>query len=113
MRAGGDGGLAGRDFVVAGDHRPGPPGGQVHGEYGPVRMVRAREWKYVHRYPYGPHELYDLGDDPEERADLIDDPGRRAIREELKAELDAWFVRPPRPARAAPGRGRAPVGHTN
>ena len=32
----------------------------IFDEYGPVRMIRTREWKYVHRYPYGPHELYDL-----------------------------------------------------
>ena len=27
-------------------------------------MIRTQEWKYVHRYPYGPHELYDLVNDP-------------------------------------------------
>ena len=25
----------------------------VFDEYGPVRMIRTQEWKYVHRYPYG------------------------------------------------------------
>src|SRR5699024_8556715 len=28
----------------------------VFDEYGPVRMIRDKEWKYVHRFPYGPHE---------------------------------------------------------
>ena len=29
----------------------------IYDEYGPVRMIRLAQWKYVHRYPYGPHEL--------------------------------------------------------
>ena len=40
----------------------------IYDEYGPVRMIRTRAWKYVHRCPYGPHELYDLANDPEEKA---------------------------------------------
>ncbi len=43
----------------------------VFDEYGPVRMIRTREWKYVHRYPYGPHELYHLAGDPGERMALV------------------------------------------
>jgi len=65
----------------------------VFDEYGPVRMIRTREWKYVHRYPYGPHELYDLVNDPDEEHNLIDDPGYRARVEELRAELEDWFLR--------------------
>jgi arylsulfatase A-like enzyme len=97
LRGDGGGAPAGRDYVVAG--AAATPGGGVHGEYGPVRMVRTRRWKYVHRFPYGPHELYDLENDPEEQADLIADPAHRAVREELKAELDGWFVRYADPAR--------------
>ena len=33
-------------------------------EYGPTRMIRTHRWKYVHRYPDGPNELYDLANDP-------------------------------------------------
>ena len=29
----------------------------IYDEYGLVRMIRTKEWKYVHRYPKGPHEL--------------------------------------------------------
>lgn len=65
----------------------------VFDEYGPVRMIRSREWKYVHRYPYGPHELYDLVNDPYEARNLIDDPQRRERAEEMEAQLEAWFVR--------------------
>jgi len=65
----------------------------VFDEYGPVRMIRTREWKYVHRYAYGPHELYHLVNDPDETENLVDDPARRPIVEEMKARLDGWFVR--------------------
>lgn len=47
-------------------------------EYGPTRMVRTRDWKYIHRYPYGPHELYDLANDPHERVNLGGQAGMRA-----------------------------------
>jgi arylsulfatase A-like enzyme len=96
-------GTSGQEYVVAGDVAgdvaSDPGGRRVHDEYGPVRMVRTRDWKYVHRYPYGPHELYDLRNDPDERTNLVDDPECQTIRQELKAELDAWFVRYADPAR--------------
>ena len=65
----------------------------VYDEYGPVRMVRTRDCKYVHRYPYGPHELYDLVTDPDEERNLVKESQHKARVEELKAQLDAWFVR--------------------
>ncbi|WP_326667990.1 sulfatase-like hydrolase/transferase [Streptomyces sp. NBC_01257] len=64
----------------------------VYDEYGPVRMIRTRDRKYVHRYPHGPHELYDLTADPGERDNLADRPSRAAERTELAARLDAWFA---------------------
>ncbi|GAB4517625.1 MAG: sulfatase-like hydrolase/transferase [Anaerolineae bacterium] len=70
----------------------------VFDEYGPVRMIRTREWKYVHRYPYGPHELYDLVHDPGEERNLIDDEGYRERAKELKAEMERWFTRYADPA---------------
>jgi arylsulfatase A-like enzyme len=65
----------------------------IFDEYGPVRMIRNEEWKYVHRYPYGPHELYDLANDPDESANLIDASEHRETREAMKAQLEQWFVR--------------------
>ncbi|MDD4239369.1 MAG: sulfatase-like hydrolase/transferase [Desulfotomaculaceae bacterium] len=65
----------------------------VYDEYGPVRMIRNQNYKYVHRYPYGPHELYDLLQDPKEKTNLINDPGRQDIVEDMKAQLDEWFLR--------------------
>lgn len=65
----------------------------VYDEYGPVRMIRSRTHKYIHRYPYGPHEFYDLVDDPGERTNRIQDPGMRAKIAELKAEMDEFFLK--------------------
>ena len=71
----------------------------VFDEYGPNRMIRTKEWKYIHRYPYGPHELYDLVHDPREQFNLLEENryfyhGPKEIEaktEELKAMLDRWF----------------------
>jgi choline-sulfatase len=64
----------------------------VYDEYGPVRMVRTREWKYVHRSPDGPHELYDLASDPAERTNRFGDPASAAMVSALRGRLDAWFA---------------------
>lgn len=65
----------------------------VFDEYGPVRMIRGRRWKYIHRYPYGPHELYDLENDPDETVNLVQNLGTIEIAAEMKARLDEWFLR--------------------
>ena len=65
----------------------------VFDEYGPVRMIRTQEWKYVHRYPFGTNELYDLGNDPGERENRYDDPGFESVRRSLKQRMDEWFLR--------------------
>ncbi|MFV0426176.1 MAG: sulfatase-like hydrolase/transferase [Beutenbergiaceae bacterium] len=64
----------------------------VADEYGPVRMIRSREWKYVHRYPYGPHELYHLAGDPAENTNLAEDPGQADRVTEFRNQLAAWFA---------------------
>jgi arylsulfatase A-like enzyme len=65
----------------------------VFDEYGPVRMIRTAQWKYVHRYPEGPHELFDLASDPGERANLVDRPSARTTVDAMKARLEDWFRR--------------------
>ena len=65
----------------------------VFDEYGPVRMIRNRQWKYIHRYPYGPHELYDLAADPDEANNLIDEKPMAATIEKMRAALDEFFLR--------------------
>ena len=77
----------------AGEPLPGHECVVIYDEYGPVRMIRTQEWKYVYRHAYGPHELYDLVHDPDERANLADEPGQQARIAELKATMDAWFAR--------------------
>ena len=74
-------GDTGRDEVV------------IYDEYGSTRMVRTEEWKYVHRYPDGPCELYDLVNDPDERVNLAVDPEQRVRINELYARLEEWFER--------------------
>jgi choline-sulfatase len=70
----------------------------VYDEYGPVRMVRTRDWKYVHRYPDGPHELFDLRADPDERRNRYADPAAAAVLASLRSRLTAWFDRYADPA---------------
>jgi choline-sulfatase len=65
----------------------------VYDEYGPVRMVRTREWKYVHRYPYGPHELYHLANDPDERLNLLEDERTQEIQVQMRAILQEWIAK--------------------
>lgn len=60
-------------------------------EYGPNRMLRTTDWKYVHRYPEGPNELYHLAEDPGEKVNLVDDPAHTAVRASMKSRLDEWF----------------------
>ena len=69
----------------------------VFDEYGPVRMIRTQEWKYVHRYPYGPNELYNLNSDPGEEHNLLEagQPISSEITQQaaaLKGRLDEWFT---------------------
>jgi arylsulfatase A-like enzyme len=64
----------------------------VYDEYGPVRMLRTLDWKYVHRHPDGPHELFDLRADAGERRNLIDEPSTAGTAAALRARLEAWFA---------------------
>lgn len=64
----------------------------IYDEYGFTRMVRTNEWKYIHRYPYGEHELYHLSVDPDENINCIDNPCNAEIVKELRAQLFDWFT---------------------
>jgi len=65
----------------------------IFDEYGPARMIRTRQWKYVRRYPYGPNELYDLVNDPDEDENLVDDPAQAKRIAELRSRMERWFLR--------------------
>ena len=69
----------GRDSVV------------IFDEYGYCRMIRTAEWKYIHRYPDGPHELYEVVNDPDDRNDLIADPAQVGRVKELRDKMETWF----------------------
>lgn len=64
----------------------------VYDEYGPVRMVRTKEWKYVHRYETGNHELYNLQDDPDEDVNLYGEEKYKSLVTELSTYLFDWFA---------------------
>lgn len=85
--------LPGRSFahLLRGEGSDGDEHVVIFDEYGPVRMIREKEWKYVHRYPYGPHELYDMMKDPDERWNLIHEESYRGEADRLRGKLDAWF----------------------
>ncbi len=95
----------------------------VYDEYGPARMIRTADFKYIHRTPHGPHELYDLVHDPDERVDLLADHRRwraeedvHARADDLRQQLEAWFATWSDPLRdgrlqAVDGRGQwRPIG---
>ena len=82
-------------------------------EYGPVRMIRSDSWKYVHRYPYGPHELYDLRTDPGECYNLADTPEFQEQIAEMRSRLEQWFLTYSNPSvdgRAEPVTGSGQLG---
>jgi choline-sulfatase len=56
-------------------------------------MVRDIRFKYVHRYPYGPHELYDLAKDPGEESNLTGLLEHSATERHMRERLVQWFRR--------------------
>ncbi len=87
--------LPGRDFspILRGESLAEDTPVFVLDEYGPTRMIRARTWKYVHRYLDGPNELYNLANDPFETRNLVDSPDRQTLVAELRTELETWYDR--------------------
>ena len=85
--------LPGRDFspVLRGESMAGDTPVFVLDEYGPTRMIRTQRWKYVHRYPEGPNELYDLVNDPLETRNLVDEPAHAGRVSNLRSDLEAWY----------------------
>lgn len=61
------------------------------GEYGDLRMIRTARWKLVRRYPDGPDDLFDLGQDPGEQSNLAADPAYSSQRANLLEELDHFY----------------------
>ena len=63
----------------------------VHDEYGQTRMIRTASKKYVHRYPSGPNEFWDLDNDPEETINQIGNPAFYQDISELRSRMEEWF----------------------
>ena len=99
--------LPGRSFVPAlmGEDDAGQEAVVIYDEYGPTRMVRTQEWKYVHRYPDGPHELYDLGNDPDERNNRFEAPDQQERIAGMRGRLEDWFARYVNPEKDGVDRG--------
>jgi len=56
------------------------------------KMVRTREWKYVHDPMGDKDELYDLVNDPWELANVVDDLANSAIIADLQRRLADWSI---------------------
>lgn len=60
-------------------------------EFEALRCIRTTRWKYIHRHPNGPHELYDLEQDPDEFVNLLESPTHRETLESLRQRLFSFF----------------------
>ena len=56
------------------------------------KMVRTRDWKYVHDPMGDRDELYDLVNDPWELVNVVDDPRQQAVVTELRLRLADWAI---------------------
>lgn len=85
----------GKSFAKALRGEPFQASGKVFicDEYGPNRMIRSNRYKYIHRAPYGPDELYDLEADPGETKNLLIEGFCPELAAALKKELTEWFHR--------------------
>lgn len=64
-----------------------------YGEYGDLRMVRTPEYKFVKRYPDGPHDLYHLVADPQETLNRAGWDEYQAVQRRLEEQLEKWYTR--------------------
>ena len=64
----------------------------IYDEYGPTRMIRNRKYKYIHRYPDGPYEFYDLEKDPNENINEINNEIYYEVIDKMRLELEEWFL---------------------
>ena len=99
-------GLPGRNFADVFDGNTEKAGAVVvYDEYGPTRMIRTEEWKYICRSPYGPDELYHLSEDPEENNNLSADPEYATLINRMYIQLTRWFYTYADPAMDASREG--------
>ena len=88
-----DGTFPGQDFsgILKGENQLEEKPLVIFDEYGPNRMIRSNQYKYIHRYPYGECELYDMEKDPNETVNLYRNEKYKDIIESLNEKLISWF----------------------
>ena len=65
----------------------------VFDEYSNTRMIRTKQYKYIHRYPDGPDEFYDMKNDPCETKNLAQDAAYKDRIDAMKSSMEEWFDR--------------------
>lgn len=80
------------EFQPGGNPRDGDQDA-VFFEFEILRAIRTNHWKYVHRHPAGPHELFDLQADPLEANNLVDASAHAETLDHLRTRLEQFFQR--------------------
>ncbi len=57
-----------------------------------TRALRGERWKIVERFPNGPHEFYDMENDPRERFNLFNQPGYETEQAAARERLHRFFA---------------------
>jgi arylsulfatase A-like enzyme len=81
----------GRDYSPALRGQPMQWDNVMYYEMEIVRAIRTDDYKYVHRHPEGPYELYDLRNDPYEKFNLYGQPAQAKIQADLAHRLTEFF----------------------
>lgn len=64
---------------------------EVFYEMETCRAIRTDRWKFVERTPSGPHELYDMQTDPQERFNVFGQPGTEEALNTTRERLHTFF----------------------
>jgi choline-sulfatase len=57
------------------------------------KMVRSKEWKYVHDSMGDRDELYDLNNDPWELQNVVDEEKNSAVLAEMRLHFADWSIK--------------------
>jgi arylsulfatase A-like enzyme len=85
--------LPGHSYAKALGGGPQEWGDAVFYDFENVRAIRTAAWKYVHRFPDGPDELYDIANDASESSNLAGKPAHAGMQQQLAKRLDEFFTR--------------------
>lgn len=64
----------------------------IYDEYGATRMIRTEQYKYVHHFVEGTHEMYDLYKDANEETNLYDKEEYHPLILRLRKRMYKWFA---------------------